>query len=73
MNRDEILNSLTYHPPTPATIPMFEANRKAILNLALTWSESLPAGRHAALAQTHLQTALFFANAAVACDYGETD
>lgn len=66
--RDQIENNLSYHPVTDATLPHFEANRAAVKALALEWDARLPAGRHASLAQTALQEALMWANAAVACD-----
>jgi len=68
MARDQILNNLEYHPVTDATKPQFEMNRASVRELALDWDARLPAGRHASLAQTALQEALMWANAAVACD-----
>jgi hypothetical protein len=66
----EIVRRLGYHPATPATVPEFEQNRHLAIELALHWDENLPEGREASLAQTHLQTALMWANAAVACGTG---
>jgi hypothetical protein len=66
--REQILNNLTYHPVTDATKPQFEMNRASVRELALDWEARLPKGRHASLAQTALQEALMWANAAVACD-----
>jgi hypothetical protein len=62
----EIVRRLGYHPATPATIPLFEANRARAIDLALYWDETLPPSREASLAQTHLQNALMYANGAVA-------
>ena len=67
-NRDQIVNNLSYHPVTDDTKPVFEANRAMVKDLALRWDATLPPGRHASLAQTALQKALMWANAAVACD-----
>jgi hypothetical protein len=63
-----IVNNLTYHPVTEVTKGEFEANRAAVIALATDWDERLPKGRHSSLAQTALQEALMWANAAVACD-----
>ena len=70
MSREQILNNLSYHPVTDDTKPQFELNRSQIKTLALDWEGRLPAGRHLSLAQTALQEALMWANAAVACDSG---
>jgi hypothetical protein len=68
MSREQILNNLTYHPPTADTVVEHERTREQIITIALDWDARLPAGRHAACAQTALQEALFWANAAIACD-----
>lgn len=64
----EINRRLGYHPATETTIPMFEDNRARFVELARHLDETLPPGREAALAQTALQEALQWANAAVACN-----
>lgn len=66
LNRPELERRLGFHPGTPATAPLYEANRAGALELAQLWDDSLPPGREAALAQTALQEALMWANAAVA-------
>lgn len=66
----EIVRRLGYHPAIPTTVPVFEKNRHLAIELALHWDETLPESREASLAQTHLQNALMWANAAVACNSG---
>jgi len=68
VTREQIINNLSYHPVTDETKPQFEMNRASVRELALDWEARLPAGRHKSLAQTALQEALMWANAAVACD-----
>lgn len=63
-----IEDNLSYHPVTDATRPLFEANREDVKAVAHAFADRLPPGRHAALAQTALQEALMWANAAVAID-----
>lgn len=65
---EEIDRRLGFHPATIETVPKFETNRSLVINLADYWDQTLPAGREAALAQTVLQEALMWANAAVACN-----
>lgn len=65
---EEIGRRLGFHPATIETVPRFEANRNLAINLADYWDKTLPPGREAALAQTALQEALMWANAAVACN-----
>ncbi|MDP5182156.1 hypothetical protein QOZ88_05865 [Blastococcus sp. BMG 814] len=64
---EEINRRLGYHPATTETIPLFEENRARFVELARYLDEMLPPGREAALAQTALQEALQWSNAAVAC------
>lgn len=68
MSREQILNNLMYHPPILLTVPQHEETRQQILSVALDWEDRLPDGRHKALAQTALQEAMMWANAAIACD-----
>lgn len=64
----ELEKRLGYHPATPDTIPLFEANRRAILAAAHVLDVTCPPGRELALAHTALQEALMWGNAAVACN-----
>ena len=68
LGRGELERRLGYHPAGPATGPIFDLNRAAALVLAELWDQVLPASREAACAQTALQEALMWANAAVACN-----
>lgn len=68
IGNDEINRRMGYHKATDKTIPMFEANRYEIIDLAREWDESLPDSREKSLALTALQEALMWANAAVACN-----
>ncbi|MGV0949352.1 MAG: DUF7681 family protein [Azonexus sp.] len=65
---EDVANRLSHHSPTPDTVDLFELNRASAKALAHQWVDTLPPGRHAALAQTALQEALMWANAAIACD-----
>lgn len=67
LGMEEVVRRLGYHPATPQTVPVFEENRRRAIELALYYDEALPECPEAALAQTHLQIAAMFANAAVAC------
>lgn len=64
----EIQRRLGFHPATPVTVPIFEANRHGAIGLALDWDERLPDSREKSLALTALQEALMWANAATACN-----
>lgn len=63
----EIARRLGFHPGTPATAPLYEANRREFMALSLSMDRRLPPGREAALVQTAIQEALMWANAAIAC------
>ena len=64
---EEIVRRIGFHPSTPATVPVYEENRRRFIELA-EYVDGLPAGREVALALTALQEALMWANAAVACE-----
>lgn len=66
LGHDELERRLGFHPGTPETAPLYEANRAAALELARLWDDTLPPSRELACAQTALQEALMWANAAVA-------
>jgi hypothetical protein len=68
LGSEELNRRLGYHPATTTTIPLFEDNRARFVELACHLDDSLPPGREAALAQTALQEALMWSNAAVACN-----
>lgn len=64
----EIDRRMGYHPATAATIPLYEENRARFVELACYLDQHLPAGRELAETLTTLQSALMWANAAVACN-----
>lgn len=61
-----IINDFKYHPATPETGPMFEANRNLLLNTAHQLVLRCPESRELSLALTHLEEAMFWANASIA-------
>lgn len=68
LGEQELEKRLGYHPATQDTVPLFEANRRAVLEAARQLDTTCPPGRELALAHTALQEALMWANAAVACN-----
>ena len=64
-------HNLTNHKPTDEGIKLIEDNRDGTIKLAGTFIENCPEGRERSLALTHLETALFYANAAVARNHTE--
>ena len=66
LGHDELERRLGFHPGTPQTAPLYEANRAAVLDVAKLWDDTLPPSRELACAHTALQEALMWANAAVA-------
>lgn len=64
---NEIKNRFKYHPATTHDRQQeHEAVREALGGLAVEFSTTLPEGREKALALTHLEEAMFWANAAIA-------
>lgn len=61
----EIVRRFGHSRATVGTITQLEDNRHRAIELGLHWDETLPEGRYAALAQTHLEMALVYANKAV--------
>ena len=62
----ELDNRFAYHAPTPGQVVKYGALRTAARNLAGLFCDLCPDSRETAAALTHLETALFFANAAIA-------
>ena len=66
MDDADLRNRFTYHAPTPDQIPCFEQIRDAGLAMARLIVELTPPGREQALAVTHLEETVMWANAAIA-------
>lgn len=66
MDQADIDNRFTYHPPKDGQAGVYEAVRAAAKHLAEFYNEVCPDGREKSLAITHLETAVFWANAAIA-------
>lgn len=56
----------TYHPPRPDQVPRFEEIRSDARRFALLLVTTCPDSRELALALTHLEQAVMYANAAIA-------
>ena len=67
MDHDELAHRFEYHPPRDeSTRHAHEDVRASCLAVARHFDEVLPAGREKSLVMTHLETAMFWANAAIA-------
>jgi hypothetical protein len=62
----DVVNRFTYRAPRPGQPAVYEALRGQARSLALSFVSLVPAGREQALALTHLEQAIFWANAGVA-------
>lgn len=65
MNK-QIENNFTYHPPKPGQPEMYQKLRDKAKELAYLIEELCPFSRETSLAMTHLETAVFWANASIA-------
>ncbi len=65
---DRITRSFTYHPPKADQIERYRQVRLAAEAAASLWVLHCPDSRELALAMTHLQQAVMWANAAIACN-----
>jgi hypothetical protein len=64
---DELRNRFQYHPPQSENdVSLHEDVRHELLSAAETLNAILPDGREKALVVTHLEEAMFWANAALA-------
>lgn len=67
LSEDELLNRFSYHPATDEqTQLMHGAVRVMCLNLAIELNRLVPEGREKALAITHLEEVMMWANAGIA-------
>jgi hypothetical protein len=63
---EEIRNRIKYHRPNDEAINDIATMRTHALTWALAVADLLPEGREMSLALTHIETALFWANAGIA-------
>lgn len=68
----DIANTFTYHKPFGDQPVRYEGIRNAARVLAEVIQQHTPASREQSIALTHLQTAVMFANAAIAINEKET-
>jgi len=61
-------NKMGYHKATDVTVPLHRELRQDFIHVAEMVVRKVPQGRERALALTHLQTALMWANAGVAIE-----
>lgn len=66
MNEAELKNRFLYHAPDAEKARAHERVRTYIMQMALEFNDSLPEGREKSLAMTHLEEAMFWANASLA-------
>lgn len=64
--RDELAKRFTYHPPKEGQPARYEFLRDHAHMLAVMISENVPPSRERSTALTHLETAVFWANAGIA-------
>jgi len=62
----KIENAFTYHAPKPGQPEVYERIRAEAKELAYIFEALCPDSRERSVAMTHLETAVFWANAAVA-------
>jgi hypothetical protein len=62
----DLANRFTYHPPKPGQQERYQDLRSRAFGLAVAIRVMTPAGREQELALTHLEEAIFWANAAIA-------
>lgn len=66
MERAELENRFTYHPPKPDQVETYERIRAAGLELATLIVDLTPGSREQSLSITHIEDAVMWANAAEA-------
>jgi len=67
MDKNELLeNRFTYHAPKPGMNEKYQALRDKAKELAYLIEELTPTSREQSVAMTNLETAIFWANAAIA-------
>ena len=63
---DNLRNRFSYHSPKPGQSEKYELIRSSMLAVAVMIVDKTPSGREQSLALTHLEEAVFWANAAIA-------
>lgn len=71
LTHQQIEDIFTYHAPDEEKKKKHEMARGAVKNVAHLFNNSLPECREKSLALTHLQSAVMFANAAIAMEKKE--
>lgn len=67
MDQQDIDNRFQYHPPKDeGTKELHQQVRQTLHSVASSFNSALPEGREKSLAITHLEEAMFWANAAIA-------
>jgi hypothetical protein len=66
MDVTTIEKNFTYHAPTEESVPKYESLRAKAKELALAIEDTCPDSREKSFALTQLETAVFWANAAIA-------
>lgn len=66
VHRDEIERRFTYHQPRGNQAEIYQELRERAKSLALFIIEVVPTSREQSLALTHLEEAIFYANAGIA-------
>ena len=66
MDTDDLEHKFTYHPPTGDQPKKYEDIRERALYLALFFNANCPSSRELSLAITHIEEAVFWANASIA-------
>ena len=62
----ELAKRFSYHPPNPTTVAKYGGMREFFKGLAEHIIDTTPESREQSLALTHLEEAMFWANAAIA-------
>ena len=63
---EKIENNFTYHAPKPGQPEIYQRLREKAKEFAYLIEELTPASREQSVAMNHLETAVFWANAAIA-------
>lgn len=65
-SKKDLLNRFTYHPPVTGQAELYQEIRNTALEFATQLTEKCPPSRELSLALTHLEEAVFWANASIA-------